>query len=72
MTASRPPGVSSSVPTASTLRRSSSFPSWRVSQWLRYETIWSSARWESGDVDIRFEEHVRPDLPGLEPRERAG
>ena len=52
-------GGSSSVPISSSLRRSSSLPSWRVSQWLRCVTSWSSARWEaSGVVDIRFEEHV--------------
>ena len=43
-TASRPAGGSSSVPISSQLRRSSSLPSWRVSQWLRCVTISSSAR----------------------------
>ena len=70
-TASRPPGASSSVPISSTLRRSSSLPSWRVSQWLRCATSWSSARWVSGVVDIRFEEHVVADGAGRQARQRA-
>ena len=71
LTASRPPERARRCRSPPALRRSSSFPSWRVSQWLRWVTSRSSARWESGLMDIRLEEHVGADPPGGELRQRA-